>query len=80
MMSTTRPLGGTLKHHHWQALACLVADHRPEWEVHVILDKLRMCEDLQTYPDLARTALCVAMDPAAKSPASIHFAAARMTN
>lgn len=79
-MNTTRPLGGTLERHHWQGLAGLVADHRPDWRVSDILDKLLMCEDLQPYPDLARTALYVAMDPAAKSPASIHFAAAGMTN
>lgn len=78
-MSNIWPLGGTLKEHHWQALACLVADHRPEWEVHVILDKLLMCRDLQTYPDLARTALTAALDPASKSPASIHFAAAGLS-
>ncbi|WP_306916840.1 hypothetical protein [Arthrobacter sp. V4I6] len=42
------------------------------------MTKLTMCKDLQTYPDLARTALLVAMDPASKSPAAIHFAAAGM--
>lgn len=77
-MSNTRPLGGTLEHHHWQGLAGLVADHRPDWQVSDILDKLLMCQDLQGYPELARTALTVAMDPASKSPASIHFSAAGM--
>jgi hypothetical protein len=75
-MHNSRTPKGTLEHHHWQGLAGLVAAHRPDWHVADILAKLKMCDDLQTYPDLARTALTVAMDPASKSPASIHFAAA----
>lgn len=78
-MNITQPLGGTLERHHWQGLAGLVADVRPEWRVGEIMDKLLMCRDLQGYPDLARTALTAAMDPACKSPASIHFAAAGMS-
>lgn len=75
-MNTIWLLGGALHHHHFQSLAGLVADLRPGWAVHDILDKLSMCADLQTFPDLARTALTVAMDPASKSPATIHFTAA----
>ncbi len=79
IMGTERPLGGTLDHHHWQGLAGLVSDVRPDWQVGEIMAKLLMCRDLQGYPDLARTALTVAMDPASKSPASIHFAAAGLS-
>ena len=75
MQHTTAP-GGPLKHHHWQALACLIADHRADWAVDDILAKLTLCADLQPFPDLARTALTVAMDPAYRTPAAIHFAAA----
>ena len=75
MQHTTAP-GGPLKHHHWQGLACLIADHRSDWNVTDIMGNLALAADLQSYPDLARTALMVAMDPAHKTPAAIHFAAA----
>jgi hypothetical protein len=65
----------TLKRHHWQALACLIQDHRPDWAVEDILTKLMLCKSLLPYPDLARTALIVAMDPASGTPAAIYFAA-----
>jgi hypothetical protein len=68
-----------VQYHHWQGLACLIQDHRPDWAVEDILAKLLLCEDLQTYPDLAGTALLVAMNPDSATPAAIHFAAASMT-
>ena len=74
MQHTTAP-GGPLMHHHWQGLACLIADHRADWPVDEILSKLILCAGLQSYPDLARTALSVAMNPACKTPAAILFAA-----
>lgn len=77
-MKNTRPQGGPLDHHHWQALACLIQDHRPGWAVEDILTKLLLCKDLLAYPDLARTALIVAMDPASGTPAAIYFMAAGM--
>lgn len=79
-MHDAKAPGGPLKHHHWQALACLIADHRADWAVEDILDKLALCQELQSYPDLARTALTVALDPAHKTPAAIHFAAAGLLN
>jgi hypothetical protein len=79
IMHNSRTPQGTLEHHHWQGLAGLVVDVRPEWKVGDVMDKLLMCQDLQGYPDLARTALTVALDPASKSPASIHFAAAGLS-
>jgi len=64
-----------LQRHHWQALAGLVVDQRPEWPVAEVIEKLWMVRDCQTFPELARTALAVAMDRRHKTPASIHFAA-----
>lgn len=64
----------TLERHHWQALACLIQDHRPDWAVEDILTKLMLCKGLLPYPDLARTALTVAMNPASGTPAAIYFA------
>lgn len=66
----------TLERHHWQGLAGLVASHRPEWPVSEVMEKLWMCRNLESFPDLARTALAVAMDRKYTTPASIHFAAA----
>lgn len=74
-MEQVTALGASLKHHHWQGLACLIADHRTDWPVEDILAKLLLCAGLQSYPDLARTALSVAMNPAYKTPAAILFAA-----
>ena len=68
----------TLERHHWQALACLIQDHRPDWPVAVVIEKLWMVRDSQPFPDLARIALTVAMNPKYKTPATIHFAAVGM--
>lgn len=65
----------TLKRHHWQELACMVASHRPEWPVSEIIEELWSSRNHQPFPELAQTALSVALDPKYNTPASIHFAA-----
>jgi hypothetical protein len=66
----------TLQRHHWQELACMVASHRPDWPVSEVIEKLWMCRNLQSFPELAQMALTVALDAKYKTPATIHFAAA----
>jgi hypothetical protein len=66
----------TLARHHWQLLATLVLSHRPEWDMDVVIEKLWLCRDMQPFPELARIALAVALDPQHTSPAGIHFVAA----
>jgi hypothetical protein len=66
----------TLQRHHWQELACMVSSHRPEWPVSEVIEKLWLSRNLQPFPELARIALTVAMDPRHTSPAGIHFVAA----
>lgn len=66
----------TLARHHWQLLAALVVSHRPEWPMGAVLDKLWLSRNHQPFPELARIALTVALDPKHTSPAGIHFVAA----
>jgi hypothetical protein len=66
----------TLQRHHWQHLASMVYSLRPEWAVSEIIEKLWLCRNMQTFPELARIALAVALDPRHTSPAGIHFVAA----
>ncbi len=69
------PTAPALQRHHWQGLACLVSDHRPEWPVADIIESLWLARHSQTFPQLASTALTVAMDPKYKTPGTIHLAA-----
>jgi len=67
-----------LQRHHWQGLAGLVCDHRPEWPVSEVIESLWLCRNKQTFPQLAQTALAIAMDPKYKTPAAIHMSAMGM--
>ncbi|MFW0773554.1 hypothetical protein ACLRGI_10335 [Paenarthrobacter nitroguajacolicus] len=65
-----------LQRHHWQALANLVCGHRPDWPISDVIENLWDSRNKQSFPDLARTALMAAMNPANSAPVSIYFAAA----
>ena len=65
-----------LQRHHWQALASLVCGHRPDWPISEVVENLWDSRNKQSFPDLARTALAAAMNPANSAPVAIYFAAA----
>lgn len=65
-----------IQRHQWQALGCMVSSFRPDWDLEDIMQSLWDARDKQTFPELAQTALAVAMDPSWIAPCAIYFVAA----